>query len=80
MYIKDKELLIGLYIQIFVDSRFKGLGSYNNSNFTIELNDNVSLPPFTGACITDICIPRTWYGIDYNNNKLYFGIFLKQIV
>lgn len=60
--------------KVFVDSRFKSLGSYNNSNFTIELNDNIQLPPFTGCCISDICIPRTYYGIDYYNNKLYFRI------
>ena len=62
----------GYINKIMVDSRFKTSNSTSNTDFTIELNENIMLPDRTGCVVTDIVIPRTWYGVNGSNNKLYF--------
>ena len=64
----------GYINKIMVDSRFKTSTSASNPDFTIELNENIMLPDRTGCVVTDIVIPRTWYGVNTSNNKLYFRI------
>ena len=59
--------------KICVDSRFRSFDSPSTSNFKIELKENILIPENYGAVITDICIPRSWYTVEYNNNKLYFA-------
>ena len=61
--------------KIMVDSRFKTAGSSSNSNFTIEINDNVNLSDNIGAMITDVVIPRTFYNITAYNNTFYFRVY-----
>ena len=58
-----------------VDTRFKTAGSSSNSNFTIEVNDNVNLGDSVGAMITDVVLPRTCYNITAYNNTLYFRVY-----
>ena len=62
-------------IKIMVDTRFKTAGSSSNSNFTIELNDNVNLGDSVGAMITDVVLPRTFYNITAYNNTFYFRVY-----
>ena len=62
----------GYIKRIMVDSRFKTSKSASNTDFTVELNENIMLPDRTGCVVTDIVIPRTWYGVNASNNKLYF--------
>ena len=62
----------GYINKIFIDSRFKTSSSNSNTDFTIELNENIQLSDRTGCVITDIIIPRCWYGINNTNNRLYF--------
>jgi hypothetical protein len=65
----------GGYInKIMIDSRFKTPTSLSNTNFSIELNENILLPERTGCIITDVLIPRTWYAINSTNNNIYFRI------
>ena len=64
----------GYINKIMVDSRFKTSSSTSNTDFSIELNENIQLPDRTGCVVTDIVIPRTWYGVNSSNNKLYFRI------
>ena len=58
--------------KIFIDSRFKTPESVSDSDFTIELPENVELPDFTGGIVTDITLPHTWYNVSSNNNRLFF--------
>ena len=62
----------GYINKIMVDSRFKTSSSASNTDFSIELNENIMLPDRTGCVVTDIVIPRTWYGVNTSNNKFYF--------
>lgn len=62
----------GYINKIMVDSRFKTSSSASNTDFSIELNENIQLPDRTGCVVTDIVIPRTWYGVNTSNNKFYF--------
>jgi hypothetical protein len=59
----------GYINKIMVDSRFKTTNSASNTDFSIELNENIQLPDRTGCVVTDIVIPRTWYGVNASNNK-----------
>ena len=61
--------------KIMVDTRFKTAGSSSNSNFTIEINDNVNLGDRVGAMITDVVMPRTFYNITAYNNTFYFRVY-----
>ena len=61
--------------KIMIDTRFKTAGSSSNSNFTIEINDNVNLGDNIGALITDVVIPRTFYNITPYNNTFYFRVY-----
>ena len=58
-----------------VDGRFKFISSTSNTDFKIELPDNLQMPPYTGCVITDV-IPSTFYNVNNTNNKLYFRIKL----
>ena len=62
----------GFINKIKVASRFKTTTSASNTDFTRELNENIQLPDRTGCVVTNIVIPRTWYGVNASNNKLYF--------
>ena len=55
--------------KIMVDSRFKLSG--NNSDFTIELNENINIRPNTGCVVFDISIPKVWLPINERNNRFY---------
>ena len=58
--------------KIFIDSRFKTPESPSDSDFTIELSENIELEPNIGCIVQDITIPHTWYNINQLNNGLYF--------
>jgi hypothetical protein len=61
--------------KIYIDSRFKSSDSVSDSNFKIDLPQNLLMPRGTGFYIDDICIPVSWYTIDEGrNNKLYFKV------
>ena len=75
---------LGNYInKIMVDSRFKSINSTSNTDFKIELPDNLQMPPYTGCVITDDVIPRTFYKVTklklqrlYNNSYTSTIFFL----
>ena len=58
--------------KIFIDSRFKTSESNSDSDFSIELSENIELEPNIGCIVQDITIPHTWYNINHLNNALYF--------
>jgi hypothetical protein len=64
----------GYINKIMIDSRFRTITSQSNTNFSIELNENILLPDRTGCIVTDVVIPRTWYTVNTTNNRLYFRI------
>lgn len=61
--------------KIYVDSRFRNLNSPSSTDFRIQLNESIHVPDHTSVFVTDICIPHTWYTIEYFNEKLYFRHF-----
>jgi len=58
--------------KIFIDSRFKTPESNSDSDFTIELSENIELADNIGCIVTDVTIPHTWFNINQLNNGLYF--------
>lgn len=46
--------------KLFIDSRCKTPTSVSSSHFRVELAEADILPEGTGACVTDVSIPRTW--------------------
>lgn len=61
--------------KLYIDSRFKSSDSVSDSNFKIDLPQNLLMPAGTGFYIDDICIPVSWYVIDEGrNNHLYFSV------
>jgi hypothetical protein len=57
--------------KVYVDSRFRSEGS--NSDFTIDLKQNIETPPGTVAFLDDVTIPHTWYSVANNNRYLYIA-------
>ena len=61
--------------KLYIDSRFKSSDSVSDSNFKIDLPQNLLMPSATGFYIDDICIPVSWYVIDEGrNNHLYYRV------
>jgi len=57
--------------KIYIDSRFKSPSSRGNSDFIIDLPENISLPNDTVCFVDNVVIPNSWKTIDASNNKLY---------
>ena len=57
--------------KVYIDSRYKTNDSVSNSDFKFELKEALELPDNTVCYIDDICIPHTWYTVEFYNNKLY---------
>lgn len=61
--------------KLYIDSRFKSGDSVSDSNFKIDLPQNLLMPEGTGFYIDDICIPVSWYVVDEGrNNHLYYRV------
>ncbi len=61
--------------KIYIDSRHATTDSVDSSNFNIELQNTYYMPYDTVFFITDVCIPHSWYTLEFDiNNRLYFQI------
>lgn len=61
--------------KIYIDSRRSTHDSRDSSNFKIDLPYTYKMPPDTVFFITDVCIPHSWYTVEFGiNNRLYFQI------
>ncbi len=61
--------------KLYIDSRFKSGDSVSDSNFKIDLPQNLVMPAGTGFYIDDISIPVSWYVVDEGrNNHLYYRV------
>jgi hypothetical protein len=61
--------------KLYIDSRFKSGDSVSDSNFKIDLPQNLLMPEGTGFYIDDISIPVSWYVIDEGrNNVLHYRV------
>ena len=61
--------------RVFIDTRFKNPFSRSNTDFFIELVDDMYIPPSCKCYVDDICIPITFLTVEENvNNKLYFRL------
>ena len=62
--------------KLYIDSRFKSSDSASDSDFKIDLPQNLLMPEGTGFYIDDISIPVSWYVIEEGrNNILWFRAF-----
>jgi hypothetical protein len=62
--------------KLYIDSRFKSLDSASDSDFKIDLPQNLLMPEATGFYIDDISIPCSWYPITAGfNNNLYVELY-----
>jgi len=61
--------------KIYIDSRLRNSSSKSSTDFAVQLNESVLLPDDTAVIVTDICIPHTWYTIEYYNEKIYFRVW-----
>ena len=64
----EGELLIR---KVYVDSRFRTEGT--NSDFTLDLKQNIETQQNTVAFLDDVTIPHTWYSVAENNRYLYLA-------
>ena len=65
--------------KIFIDSRHKTSASASDSDFVVELNENIELSDGIGCIVTDITLPHTWYNVNENNNIFYFRTVVNSI-
>ena len=60
---------------MYIDSRRSTNESRDSSNFKIDLPYTYKMPADTVFYITDVCIPHSWYTVEFGiNNRLYFQI------
>ena len=60
---------------IYIDSRRSTHDSRDSSNFKIDLPYTYKMPADTVFFITDVCIPHSWYTVEFGiNSRLYFQI------
>ena len=61
--------------KIYIDSKYRTQDSKSTSDFKFELKESLLLPTNTIAYIDNICIPHSWYSVQYNvNDKLYIQV------
>ena len=59
----------------YIDSRRSTNESRDSSNFKIDLPYTYKMPADTVFYITDVCIPHSWYTVEFGiNSRLYFQI------
>ena len=61
--------------KLCIDSRFSAPGSKGNADFRYVLTESIHIPDNMAMYVTDVCIPRSWYTIEYFNENLYFRHF-----
>lgn len=55
--------------RIYIDSKYRSSG--NSNQFTVSLPESLEMSHSHLFCIDDICIPRSWYVVNNNNNYVY---------
>ena len=58
--------------KIYIDSKFKTLDSFSNTNFKYQLPRNVTLPSNCTFYIDDVSIPHSWWTIEAGVNDRLF--------
>ena len=59
--------------QLLINSRLREAGSVSSSDFYVTLNDLTQDDADLDISIRNISIPRSYYGINNNNNTIAFG-------
>jgi hypothetical protein len=62
--------------RIFIDSRLRSINSRSNSDFSVDLPQEVAIPSGTQLRIDNLVMAHSWPTIDGRNDKLY----IKEIV
>ena len=68
--------------KIYIDSRYKTADSISNTDFKIQLSENIKFLETAGFYITDICIPNTFKTVEEGvNDRIYirFDIYPESI-
>ena len=61
--------------KIYVDSRYSTNDSDSDSDFKIQLSNNIYLPDDCVMRIENVCIPHSWYTIEKGlNDKMYIKV------
>ena len=55
--------------RIYIDSKYRASGASNQ--FTVSLPESLEMSHNHQFCLDDICIPRSWYVVNNNNNFIY---------
>jgi len=64
--------------KLCVDSRFSAPGSKGNADFRYVLTESIHIPDNMSMFVTDVCIPRSWYTIEYFNQYLFIRMKKKS--
>jgi hypothetical protein len=62
--------------KIYVDSRYSTIDSNSDSDFKIQLSNNIYLPDDCVMRIEHVCIPHSWYTIETGiNDSMYLQVY-----
>ena len=65
--------------KIYIDTRQKTVDSASDSDFSIDLPTTYLMPDDTGFYVEDVCLPISWYTIEYLNKlDIVFFVFLSS--
>ena len=60
--------------KLCIDSRFSAPGSKGNADFRYVLTESIHIPDNMSMYVTDVCIPRSWYTIEYFNQYMFVRV------
>ena len=64
--------------KLCIDSRFSAPGSKGNADFRYVLTESIHIPDNMAMYVTDVCIPRSWYTIEYFNQYMFIRLKKKN--
>jgi len=59
-------------MKIYIDTRHRTDDSASSSDFTIELNETIELPPRCKVRVWNLCVPYSWYTVEQGVNHLLY--------
>ena len=59
-------------MKLYIDTRHRESDSASSSDFTIELNETIELPPRCKVRVWNLCVPYSWYTVEEGVNHLLY--------
>ena len=59
-------------MRLYIDSRYRTPDSASSSDFTVELNEALDLPPRTRVRVYNLCVPYSWYTVESGINEYLY--------